>query len=437
MELILQLPLNVRLAILVVVGILLGGQINHGIYRFAVDRRRIDPWSRPPEDAPPRQWWDRLPIIGWFGLRREAPNHGRLHWVRPIILELGFGFGLAGLYYFEMQGGLYPRGSQLPDSAILHAQFLAHATLVGLMMVATFIDFDEQTIPDEITLPGFLLALLFAIVLPTSFMPREVIPPNRLPEFHHVVMTSPQWNLKWLDGLGGPQSWPIEQTQASALGAALLAIAIWYLAVLPKVITWRRFKRNPAQAIRVMFAFMKRYGWKLATVVFLLASGVTVVAFLMGGDRWQAVMTAVVGMAFGAGLTWLVRIVAGNALQAEAMGFGDVTLMAMIGGFLGWQASLLAFFLSPFLAILIAITRFVLTRNREIAFGPYLCAAALFLIVGWDALWRNWAEPFFAMGLILPAIVFCGMILMGGMLWLYRLLGDWIHGGEEGVRGEV
>ena len=38
-------------------------------------------------------------------------------------------------------------------------------------------------------------------------------------------------------------------------------------------------------------------------------------------------------------------------------------------------------------------------------------------------------EPFFAMGLILPAIVFCGMILMGGMLWLWRMVGDWVHGG--------
>ena len=33
------------------------------------------------------------------------------------------------------------------------------------------------------------------------------------------------------------------------------------------------------------------------------------------------------------------------------MGFGDVTLMAMIGAFLGWQAAVLTFFLAPFFGL--------------------------------------------------------------------------------------
>ena len=41
---------------------------------------------------------------------------------------------------------------------------------------------------------------------------------------------------------------------------------------------------------------------------------------------------------------WAVRIIGTLTLRQEAMGFGDVTLMAMIGAFTGWQSTLLIFF---------------------------------------------------------------------------------------------
>ena len=84
------------------------------------------------------------------------------------------------------------------------------------------------------------------------------------------------------------------------------------------------------------------------------------------------------------------------------MGFGDVTLMAMIGAFLGWQAAFLIFFLAPFTALLIAATQRILTGERHIAFGPYLCLAAVIVMVGWDAVWTRWAEPHVLARLVYP-----------------------------------
>jgi prepilin signal peptidase PulO-like enzyme (type II secretory pathway) len=146
------------------------------------------------------------------------------------------------------------------------------------------------------------------------------------------------------------------------------------------------------------------------------------VAFVwwLGGMHWQGLCTSLIGLAFGGALIWGVRIVGAWALQKEAMGFGDVTLVAMIGAFLGWQPSLLAFFLAPFAALFIAVAQWLITRKHEIAFGPYLCLGALILIVRWKAIWHDWTEPIFTLGWLIPAIVLVCLLLMGVMLMAWQ-----------------
>ncbi len=102
MNLILAIPMEVRLAALFVLGAFLGSAANLAIYRLAWRPRPISPWSRPDPSAPPRRFWDRLPIFGWLGLRREAALHGAGFWVRPMLLELLAGIGLAWLYWWEV-----------------------------------------------------------------------------------------------------------------------------------------------------------------------------------------------------------------------------------------------------------------------------------------------------------------------------------------------
>ena len=67
-------------------------------------------------------------------------------------------------------------------------------------------------------------------------------------------------------------------------------------------------------------------------------------------------------------------------LPQEAMGFGDVKLMAAVGAFLGWKPALFALMISSLLGSVVGLGLIAL-RLRElrgrIPYGPYIAAAAV------------------------------------------------------------
>jgi hypothetical protein len=97
------------------------------------------------------------------------------------------------------------------------------------------------------------------------------------------------------------------------------------------------------------------------------------------------------------------------------MGFGDVTLMMMIGAFLGWQAGLVVFFFAPFAGLAVGVVRWALHSDDVIPYGPFLCLAALGVVVGWAAVW-NRVQAAFSIGWLVPAAFFVCLLLMGLML---------------------
>lgn len=420
MSFILTIPVQVRLALLGIIGALVGGQINRAIYRLAWDRRAIGPWSAPHAGAPPRHWLDRLPVAGWYFLRREAAIHGAGFWVRPLLIEVFAAAGLAALYWWEtVARGLAPPLPTLPPSpAMLHAEFLSHALLGGLMLVATFIDFDEQTIPDAITVPGTLCGLLWVALLPDSLLPVGSRPDGAVAI--PLVATH-------------PYEWPEGHDGARGLGVGLLILAAWSWALAPK--TWT-LRRGPAKAVQYLVVSMVRRGnWMLAALLCTVTWLGTIAVWVLGGTPWEGLLSALLGLAFGGGLIWMVRLVAGSVLGKEAMGFGDVTLMAMIGTYLGWQSSLLIFFMAPLAAVVISVAQWALTRRRDIAFGPYLCLAAGIAIVLWRPLWL-WAERMFELpGLLLGSLSVC-LVLMGILLGAWRLIEGWLFPPSDDPDGD-
>jgi leader peptidase (prepilin peptidase)/N-methyltransferase len=113
------------------------------------------------------------------------------------------------------------------------------------------------------------------------------------------------------------------------------------------------------------------------------------------------------GLLVGGGLTLAVRQLGSLAFRKEAMGLGDVTLMAMIGAFLGWQIAVMTFFLGAFVGLGHALWKVVklvgkrlagrkiASVDHELPYGPYLSMAAAMLMLSWPWLWKSWAHAYF------------------------------------------
>jgi prepilin signal peptidase PulO-like enzyme (type II secretory pathway) len=414
---------HLTLVLLFLVGAVLGGLVNLGVYRLAWRPRPISPWSEPAPDAPPRRPTDRVPVLGWLGLRREASVHGPGFWVRPMLVELLCGLGVAALYWWEIDRlGLLPAGvphpAPAPWLAMLHVQLAVHVALIMLMLVGSLIDVDEKTIPDPITVPGTLLALLAAAVYPWSLLPDAAV---------RIGMPAPAnlWNVQpaaWpFMRLTSPNAWPPWLDGFPHVGSLLIGLGCWWLwcvALMPRSWYARHGWRRAAQ---LLVARLCREPATMRISLLAAVGSLGIAArWAWTGPGWAALLTALIGMAATGGIVWAVRVVGTAALQREAMGFGDVTLMAMIGAFLGWQAGLLTFFIAPFAALVVGVLVLALRRDTEVPYGPFLCLAALIVLVCWAAIWdRTWV---YFEGLLVPVVVVFCIALMPILLFFWRLV---------------
>ena len=95
-----------------------------------------------------------------------------------------------------------------------------------------------------------------------------------------------------------------------------------------------------------------------------------------GWERADAVLLGLLGAAVGGGLIFVTRLLGTWAFKKEAMGIGDIYLMAAIGGALGWEAAVLVFLTAPFLGLAYGLWHLVRKHDSEVPYGPFLGLAA-------------------------------------------------------------
>ncbi|MEM1061983.1 MAG: A24 family peptidase, partial [Planctomycetota bacterium] len=151
------------------------------------------------------------------------------------------------------------------------------------------------------------------------------------------------------------------------------------------------------------------------------APGAAVPAWVASSPHVHGFIASVVGLFVGGGIVWVVRVLGGWALGREAMGFGDVILMAMIGAFLGWQAVAAVFFLAPACACVDLVLTKTLRPSSEFPYGPSLAAGAVLLILAWPYVWPS-VERACLLGPLLLVVAVTMTALLAVLLLLMRLL---------------
>lgn len=91
-------------------------------------------------------------------------------------------------------------------------------------------------------------------------------------------------------------------------------------------------------------------------------------------------MEALIGLLVGGGVLFIIAFVYELISKREGMGGGDIKLLAMIGGFLGWKSLIFVLLFSSFSGALIGIAAMIIKKQDTkyaIPFGPFLSAAAV------------------------------------------------------------
>jgi len=372
------LPMPICLAYLFVLGAVVGSFLNVCIYRIPTKERFweslyavVYPKSRCPrcqKSIPP---WANIPILGWLMLRGRCYDcRGRISFRYPLI-EFGNGALWALVYWMEVPGGF---GASIADSAAI-GPFgpTGDPGSWGLspMALIHWRYFYHMVLIEALVVASFIDLDLWIIpdgctlpAMAVGFVGAGLIGHAYLTPVWHQNMRFARELQFWLD-----QSYP--------------GVSEWIF--LPRPLPdW-------------IGHWPHLHGLAVSLAGFLIAGGVV----------------------------WLIRIIGHWALGREAMGFGDVILMAMVGSFLGWQAGIIIFFMAPMFALLVVAGTFIFRRQRELPFGPYLSLATLAVMLFWKQIWTN-VEPIFGSGPLLIVSAIIMTIAFAIVMRLIRLLFEFL-----------
>lgn len=100
-------------------------------------------------------------------------------------------------------------------------------------------------------------------------------------------------------------------------------------------------------------------------------------------DIFSRFINSLLGTFIAGGLIYVLAVIGEKIYKKEAMGGGDMKVMAFIGAFFGWRYALAILFLSSLLGAIVGIilVLFKIVKRRDhIPFGPFISIATAIMI---------------------------------------------------------
>ena len=378
---------------LFILGACVGSFLNVVVWRLPRGESLCFPASHCPGCGKAIAWFDNIPIFSWLILRGHCRQcHGRIS-PRYLIVEAVTALLVGGLflayYVFHLRSG----AGTLEDT---WPMFLVHAMLLCGLLACSLVDIDYWQVPLEICWFVSALALVVWTIAP-------------MPSWMPTVSTT---------------------AAAACVGAGLGLIASILLQrfgyLQPSFLdaadpTNDTGAETPApNEPRTSIAVTARDGvsprLEMGRELLFLAPailGAILAAVLVShiaplGEAWRGLWTlhggqvglhldglfaGLFGFLIGGILVWGVRILGTLGFGKEAMGLGDVHIMAAVGAAGGWIVVVAAFFVAPFFGLLWAMILLIRRGQRELPYGPWLSAASVAVLIGYDTI-LTWVRAY-------------------------------------------
>ncbi len=422
-------------------GACIGSLINVIVYRLPLGQSIVTPPSRCPKCQTKLSWRDNIPVLGWLMLRGKCRYCGVKISAEYPIVEAFVG-GLFVMFYVLFYaiptfgktmflgidwGAIKPEW-YYNDPVLTWPTFVVLLILMACMVAMTIIDARTFTIPSLLTTVPVVVAIV-AHPIHAAFIGNRHMMAAPAPFCWGMATVSRiRWDWMWA-AIGGciglgvgvllvrfkllPQSFadyaeweesvqkqPVEPVAtADAAANDQPAPAADAPAAPPAPVAspeapadlWIQYPHARREMIKEVLFLAPCLGLAMAGFYFgrwyyhmSYNDFAMIWTAPLTAQRWFVVLTGVMlGYLVGGGIVWAVRILGSLAFGKEAMGLGDVHLMAAVGACLGWIDSGLAVMGAAFVGLFRVLlgTAFSGAFKVTVPYGPYLAVSTLLVIL--------------------------------------------------------